>query len=369
MTEKELVTQTKGVHVVNNFVVITLVFLLVANANANAVELSDGSNHRDSIGFSKTDKFKIWDYEEWSLLSGLKTFSSITSFYELPENIFVLSRDYNLGKIAIQKELYVGSWTIARWQYHFFNPEFIAWNESVASNLTEDGDYWPELFLNPKLNNIGCYGAMPLRYGDFGNEGTYDLVIFLGNEFIVFSPKEEGVIFSLQYHLDDWMTAEETTAFYDGGAYGISEGDILPQYQSKTSGYAIERLQIVASAYRGHSKVFQGDLDDDGHSDLIVWNKLYRSRSNSDLIAGFELISNTWIHYERDLTAQAESEAGVTGEYLPQDTPEADIQKWLAENNLTWSKGYPAKSECPGEEGQLIPEMHDPLLNDPEVLQ
>ena len=34
-----------------------------------------------------------------------------------------------------------------------------------------------------------------------------------------------------------------------------------------------------------------------------------------------------------------------------------------------WQKGYPTLSEYPGEEGQPIPEMHDPLLNDPEVLQ
>jgi len=304
-------------------------------------------------------------------ISYLKNDRSDYSYFTLNEDIVVFDVDLTprSSESYYVDERVNSRLQLTRWQHHFFNPEFVIWNESVASDLTEDGNYWPKLFLNTELENIGCYSAKTLRYGDVGNDGNDDLIMFLGSELLVFSPKEERVIFSLQYHLDDWMTAEETTAFYDGGAYGISEGDILPQYQSKTSGYAIERLQIVASAYRGHSKVFQGDLDDDGHSDLIVWNKLYRSRSNSDLVVGFELISNTWIHYERDLTAQAESPAGVTGEYLPQDTPEADIQKWLAENNLTWSKGYPSTSECAGEEGQLIPEMHDPLLNDPEVLQ
>jgi hypothetical protein len=49
---------------------------------------------------------------------------------------------------------------------------------------------------------------------------------------------------------------------------------------------------------------------------------------------------------------------------------EQPVKGWLTSNNLTWwKKGYPSKSECAGQEGQFIPEMHDPLLNDPEVMQ
>jgi hypothetical protein len=45
------------------------------------------------------------------------------------------------------------------------------------------------------------------------------------------------------------------------------------------------------------------------------------------------------------------------------------VERLLTLYNLTWSKGYPSKSECAVEEEQLIPETHDTLLNDPEVLQ
>ncbi|TCS40645.1 hypothetical protein [Reinekea marinisedimentorum] len=83
---------------------------------------------------------------------------------------------------------------------------------------------------------------------------------------------------------------------------------------------------------------------------------------------GFSLIGQSFVHYERDLEAQWTSTV-VTGQYLPQETDEATIQSWLSDKALTWSKSYPSVSECEGEEGELIPEMHDPLLNDPDVLQ
>jgi hypothetical protein len=44
------------------------------------------------------------------------------------------------------------------------------------------------------------------------------------------------------------------------------------------------------------------------------------------------------------------------------------VKGWLTAKQLTWKKGYPSKSECAGQEGQFIPEMHDVLLNDPDVL-
>ena len=69
-------------------------------------------------------------------------------------------------------------WSLTRWEHHYFNPEFVAWNKTVAANLTEDGEYWPELFLNTKSKNIGCLSSAPLRYGDVGGDGQDDLVIF-----------------------------------------------------------------------------------------------------------------------------------------------------------------------------------------------
>ena len=80
-------------------------------------------------------------------------------------------------------------------------------------------------------------------------------------------------------------------------------------------------------------------------------------RINFGLI--FEKLSDSHLHYKK-----------VNNEYqLQTDTAPETIQGWLTDKNLTWQKGFPSKSECAGQEGQLIPEMHDPLLNDPDVLK
>lgn len=105
--------------------------------------------------------------------------------------------------------------------------------------------------------------------------------------------------------------------------------------------------------------MYVGHFQDKSSYDILVWRKLYHSRLNSDSIKGFQHDADLMIHYQR----------AENGEYLPQDTSPETIQNWLGSNNLTWQKGFPSKSECAGEEGKLIPEMHDVLLNDPDVLK
>jgi len=105
--------------------------------------------------------------------------------------------------------------------------------------------------------------------------------------------------------------------------------------------------------------MYVGDYDNNGSLDIVKWQKIYRSNKKTESPAWVQIL-NEFTHYIRD----------ETGEYIPQeDTTEQTIQGWLTSNNLTWQKGFPSKSECAGQEGQLIPEMHDPLLNDPDVLQ
>jgi hypothetical protein len=132
---------------------------------------------------------------------------------------------------------------------------------------------------------------------------------------------------------------------------------------------AAENDTVGLYGIRGYAKIYFGDFDNDSNPDVLVWRKAYKSRSKKDEVVGFEALRQEWSHFERDLKVQEESEQGITGEYLPQQTDEATIRKWLSENELTWKKGYPSASECEGEDGQLILEMHDPLLNDPEVLE
>lgn len=74
--------------------------------------------------------------------------------------------------------------------------------------------------------------------------------------------------------------------------------------------------------------------------------------------AGFSQEAELLVHYQL-----------IDEGYQPVTTSSELIKKWLTDNNLTWQKGFPSKSECKGQEGQLIPDMHDPLLNDPDVLK
>ncbi|WLD58842.1 hypothetical protein NFC81_03360 [Salinispirillum sp. LH 10-3-1] len=106
-------------------------------------------------------------------------------------------------------------------------------------------------------------------------------------------------------------------------------------------------------------KMYMGDFDENGLPDILMWGKVYHSRMSDDPIKGFELVGQNWLHYSK-------TPAGV---YDIQDTDAETIRDWLSVKNLTWSQGYPRYSECEGEEGQLVPEWHDPLLNDPDVLQ
>jgi hypothetical protein len=215
---------------------------------------------------------------------------------------------------------------------------------------------------------LGCYGNTPLNYGDIEGDGTKELIIFIGNTLVLFSPQYGRTIFSTWMSLEDWFHADDGK-FYFEGEYGE---DIKtpedPQYESRLL-HRRGPENIHAPGYRGYSKIYVGDFDKDGNADILVWRKIYISKLENDAERGFTLIRNEWNHYERDLVAQKASQAGVTSEYLPQETPTETIQGWLVSNNLTWSKGFPDRSECAGEEGKLIPEMHDPLLNDPDVLQ
>ena len=127
--------------------------------------------------------------------------------------------------------------------------------------------------------------------------------------------------------------------------------------------------ELLVSALTQDKKILiVGDFDADDNPDIIKWEKVYVSNKKTESIA-WNKVRNSLTHYERDLMTQQRLGAGVTGEYLPQITPDSVIENWLSANELTWQKGFPSTSECEGEEGQLISEMHDPLLNDPDVLQ
>ncbi|MFQ3172803.1 MAG: hypothetical protein ACI9DG_002846 [Oleispira sp.] len=191
--------------------------------------------------------------------------------------------------------------------------------------------------------NMGCLGEKPLRYGDVDEDGSKEIVLYLSefdqkSDWVIFSPKKEKIFFSMRWQAKD---------FYKGGELAYYQYPSLEnQNSSQNRGF-----QVFA-------KAFLGDFNKDKIPDILVWRKRFESLATGASKKGFELKGEHFEHYSL-----------VDGEYQPQVTIPLQIKDWLADAELTWSKGYPSKSECAGQEGQLIPEMHDPLLNDPDVLK
>lgn len=267
-------------------------------------------------------------------------------------DLYSFSSSRKLYHTNFDSRVLLGHWPLTRWSHQYVFPE----------DQKRHDDYYREYpymeYFRGFNHPLGCLENTPLRYGDIDSDTQNEIVLFLGNDIIVFSPESKKIIFAETLHLNDWMTLEQTAQHI---RYKEPAVPVTVQYLSSV----LADTANFEAGYRGYSKLYLGDFNNNGTPDIIVWRKLYTSRLVSDPIKGFSKLNDTFQHYEKL------SETNATGEYLPQTTDEATIKNWLTSNSkqLTWQKGYPNLSECAGQEGQLIPEMHDPLLNDPEVLQ
>lgn len=247
------------------------------------------------------------------------------------------------------------NWTpheLYRWGWEFIEQEVLDRYEEVGLALSE---------VSYDKDGIGCYAENPMRYGDFHDLGGDELVLFMGNDFVIYSPaRSKGpIIFLARLKIDDWVSQQKSLDWYENRSTPRRVRDHDPQYQSALAiaavgGYQGQRFP----GYRGYAKLYFGDFDEDGSKDILVWRKLYVSRLRNDPVDGFQKVSDSYLHYEA-------TDKG----YVRAETEFSVVQQWLSVNELTWQDGFPTESECSGEEGAPIPEMHDPLLNDPEVLQ
>lgn len=252
-------------------------------------------------------------------------------------------------------------WGIERWSLLKAPPEI-----NFAPGMMKNEN----ISFNPRNASAGCLTKTPLRYGDVEDDGTKEIILVLDDELIIFSPEYERTVFSTFIDVSDWWPYGEKFLL---ATYLKDNDEKMPDETKLYHGYShswadrADRGQFEPGV-RAYSKIFVGDFDDDGNPDIIKWEKVYRSNQKTASIAWNKVRSNL-THYERDLDVQKVTGAGVTGEYLPQITMDVIIEGWMRDRELTWQKGYPSKSECAGQEGLLIPEMHDPLLNDPDVLK
>ncbi|WP_157600110.1 hypothetical protein [Saccharospirillum impatiens] len=255
---------------------------------------------------------------------------------------YAFSREMFLYRVKFSDASYMSALSLTRWPTEV-NDESLG---AFTSNYSGDWyDYGLTLDTWVDRKGIGCLSDAPLRYGDIEDDGISELVLMLGDvdrtlDILVFSPEQETVTFGMRAAFQDSFPAE----FPDKAGYEyVSEIDMR-------SPYPAERI---------YAKVFVGEFDGDTETtnELIVWRKRFNPYPVGSSNQGFYLDQSSFEHYVQ------------VDEYQRQATDQATVQQWLASKNLRWPDGYPNVSECEGQEGELIPEMHDPLLNDPDVLQ
>jgi hypothetical protein len=279
---------------------------------------------------------------------------------------FNLYDDLSLHSVDVYQKVLLNSWPLTYtstctdsndnceipwWAGRWSNQEFL---EPELKDLFQ---YYSGDEVEIRGDGIGCLSKSPLRYGDIDDDSKNELLLFLNDNLLIFDPVLGKTVFLMLYNLDDYTSAEDTIS-----QHGFEKPE-FPQYVSRlktNSGVAFQNdAQVTEPAFQAFAKLYTVDVNNDQIKDLLIWRKLFQSRLQSDVIKGFEKISDTYLHYKK-----------VNGEYqLQTDTAPETIQGWLTANNQTWQSGFPSKSECSGQEGQLIPEMHDPLLNDPDVLK
>lgn len=230
--------------------------------------------------------------------------------------------------------------------------------EQEIIDLYPNGMAWADSLKPSATHMMGCMlDKAPLRYGDVDGDGNNELVVLIENyysiDFILFSPQKKKTIFAAKLDHNDVISNEEAG---EDLLYKIPQNERYQYWSKYWSRTGVSTS--MTEGYKSFAKIFFGDYDSDGVSDLLVWRKLFEPYKVTESKKGFQLKRNTYGHYKL-----------VNGEYRLQDTGTADIKGWLTANDLTWQQGYPTASECSNEEGELIAEMHDPLLNDPEVLQ
>jgi len=275
---------------------------------------------------------------------GLRSISDnefIVSFKDLDSHVLGLSNSGRVIDVKREGRILIGNWSLSRWPTETTDKEVASIYDMEGAS---EGDVW-HLYAHERVlntNSLGCLANTPLRYGALENNGKDSLVIYMGKndqqlDWILFSPQSAAIEFSARLALQDSVEAPPGSKV---------------QYLSDALG------RIGGVGRRAYAKIYFDDFDGDEELDILVWRKRYESRLQEDPIKGFELKKEVVRHYKF-----------IEGAYQKQDTEEATIKTWLTTKQLTWSKGYPSKSECPGQTDQLIPEMHDPLLNDPDVLQ
>jgi len=262
---------------------------------------------------------------------------------------YALYSDMQIRSFNLATKQYLGGWGLVRWVDEAVEPE-MQWLIRDKPYVTYNDGEW-----------LGCVQQHPLRYTDLDKDKKQELFLLLNSDnvsdAVVFSVELHKVIFASVLAAQDAFSEAEIQPDHLLEIFPRWDNNpIYPQYPAYEA--SARKNSNIENGKKTFAKLYFNDFDADGAFDIVVWRKLYESRLNSDPVKGFVKKGDLLVHYKL-----------VNGEYKKQETNQATIKGWLTAKQLTWQKGYPNKSECPGQEGQLIPEMHDTLLNDPDVLR
>ena len=348
------------------YLMILAIFSLFS-CTAYSLSLENGivKNAQNTHELTQTTSAKAYAYGTAMLTHRNAGDQGVLSFYiqEDVNRVISLSRGMKLYITNLQNDNVIGTWPLSRWEGEL-TPEI----EAIYSIDGKDGRLLDATVLDKKYSyafhpsgfesSLACMMETPLRYGDVLAIPGQELVVFLGRpmhkdskgnrtlDIVFFSTSKQQVIFALRAAKEDQGAQPGDDDYY---THPTPEH---PQYI--TNAY----VDSASKGSRSYAKMFIDDFSGSAGQDILVWRKRYESRLIKDPVQGFSLQNNLFNHYKL-----------LEGRYVLQGTSEDTIRGWLAAKELTWQKGFPSKSECPGQEGQLIPEMHDALLNDPDVLQ
>src|SRR5690625_797922 len=233
--------------------------------------------------------------------------------------VISLSRGMKVYVTDLENDKILSVWPLTRWPHDTYFPEELAEryvDHGYSSDFGDDRPFHLELGRGTLLR-MGCLADTPLRYGDINNDGNSELVVWIGNDFVVFSTVKNKVLFSQRLRVEDWLDKNESEEFLSL-RFGNLEPH-FPQYQSAVLRQTTANYQSAALGYRGYGKLYMADFNEDGHHDIVVWHKFYISNTLGDSTLGFSHERDTLLHYSL-----------IDGEYQPQETDGDTIRGWLA---------------------------------------
>ena len=325
----------------NKLIGIAIVVLMLLPGVVSAEELSMkvGGRAWDIDSISNVRSFLLENAE----VLHLKDVGATKSFIVLNGRYFLLYDNYTIRGVDYSNKKFLGQWA--------FDVNPMIDYESLMNNSWEEQE--SAGVFNDSVEYYGCLSQYPMLAADVNHDGEDEILILNESAYAldlnVFSQEKRKIVFASNVYVDMAFVPDEDMK----EERGLADKSQDPQYLYLVDGY----VNAYNDGYRSFGKLFFGDINADGKQDIILWRKYFESLKQGDAKKGFAKKDELFVHYSL-----------VDGDYKKQPTDAKTIKGWLAAKQLSWQQGFPSRSECPGQEGQLIPELHDPLLNDPDVL-